>query len=119
MCSILFQAFLKRHLVRNTSRLKSNVSSLNLGSLQGWHIDVQLVNHTNGMINLVTTNDGVRHLWRDVSGTAAMPLGFHLHKINSRSPCFAGVGNSVNMHNFASLGRPNPSKYPKRNHIIL
>eukprot|EP00434_Breviolum_minutum_P007155 symbB.v1.2.006315.t2/scaffold354.1/size221495/10 len=23
-----------------------------------WHIDVQLVNHTNGMINLVTTNDG-------------------------------------------------------------
>lgn len=52
-------------------------------------------------------------------GTAAMPLGFHLHKINSRSPCFAGVGNSVNMHNFASLGRPNPSKYPKRNHIIL
>ena len=25
----------------------------------GWHIDIELVNHTNGMINLVTTNDGV------------------------------------------------------------
>eukprot|EP00438_Fugacium_kawagutii_P008854 Skav208554 [mRNA] locus=scaffold1216:664905:667593:+ [translate_table: standard] len=24
-----------------------------------WHIDVQLVNHSNGMVNLVTTNDGV------------------------------------------------------------
>lgn len=23
-----------------------------------WHIDIELVNHTNGMINLVTTNDG-------------------------------------------------------------
>ena len=25
----------------------------------GWHIDIELVNRTNGMVNLVTTNDGV------------------------------------------------------------